>query len=314
MTRAAAPRKRPTAPAKGALTLPPGVRLTHPERVVYRDQGITKGDLATYYMLVADRMLPHIVDRPITMVRCPEGQAGQCFFQKHPPLGMDKFITPVRIREGTGNNPYATVQDIKGLLSLVQFGALEIHTWGSRAPDIERPDRLVFDLDPAPDVAWKRVVAAALMLKDLFRQLKLKSFVKTTGGKGIHVVVPIEPEHPWPTMKAFCRSIAETVAAEHPSEFLVVMSKAKRQGKIFIDYLRNDRGATAVAPYSTRSRPGAPVSMPLDWKELTSVKKADAFNVADMAARLKSRRADPWKEMNRVTQRLSPKWLRGSAK
>jgi bifunctional non-homologous end joining protein LigD len=297
--------KRPTSPA-----LPPSVRLTHPDRVVYADQGLTKGDLAAYYALVAERMLPHVADRPLSIVRCPAGQSGDCFFQKHPPVGMSDAVKRIQIREKSGLDTYLTIDDVDGLITLIQFGALEIHTWGSRVEHLERPDRLVFDLDPAPDVAWKRVVEGALLVRGLLQQLKLKSFVKTTGGKGLHVVVPIEPEAEWDDAKRFCRNLAETIAAARPDEFLANMSKAKRQGKIFVDYLRNERGATAVAPYSARARIGAPVALPVSWKELTSLKAGNLFQVRNMAERLKSVRRDPWAEIGRVSQRLSKKLLR----
>lgn len=299
--------KSPPTPASPAL--PAGVRLTHPDRIVYADDGLTKADLAAYYAFVAERMLPHIADRPLSIVRCPEGQGGECFFQKHPPVGMPDAVKRVQIREKSGRDTYLTVDDVAGLVTLVQFGALEIHTWGSHVDHLERPDRLVFDLDPAPDVAWKRVVDAALLIRGLLQQLKLKSFVKTTGGKGLHVVVPIEPEFEWDDAKRFCRSVAETIAAARPDEFMANMSKAKRRGKIFIDYLRNERGATAVAPYSARARAGAPIALPVSWKELPALKAGNLFRVSNIRERLRSSRRDPWAQIGRVSQRLSKKLL-----
>jgi bifunctional non-homologous end joining protein LigD len=258
-------------------------------------------------------MLPHVGNRPLSIVRCPEGQSGECFFQKHPPLGMPDTVKRIKITESTGRNNYGWVDDVEGLLALVQFGALEIHTWGSSIDDIERPDRLVFDFDPGPGVAWREVVDAVILTRDLLKELKLASFAKTTGGKGLHVVVPIEPERTWDDAKAFCRRLAETIEASRPEKFVTNMSKAKRQGRIFVDYLRNDRGATAVAAYSTRARAGAPISMPVGWKELPTLRGGNAFTVENSADRLKATRRDPWKDMNRLRQRIADKlFLRGS--
>jgi len=307
-------RRQPAASAAAPAALPPGIRLTSADRVVYPDEGITKGDVAAYYAFVADRLLTHAADRPLSMVRCPAGQAGSCFFQKHPPVGMSSAVSRIRVREKSGTDTYLTIHNVEGLLALVQFGALEIHLWGAKAEQIERPDRLVFDLDPGPSVGWKRVVAAALLLRDLLTELKLKSFVKTTGGKGLHVVVPIAPGPSWPEVKAFCRGIAETVSTARPREFLSTMSKADRKGRIFIDYLRNERGATSVAAYSTRAKPGAPISMPISWAELPTLKSAATFRLQNVERYLKSRGRDPWQTMERLSQRLSPKLLQTSSR
>jgi bifunctional non-homologous end joining protein LigD len=280
-------------------------RLTHPERVVYPDTGITKGDVARYYLAVGERMLPHVAGRLLTMVRCPEGVGGACFFQKHPPTGLPDVVRRVRVREKSEWDTYLVIDDLEGLLALIQFGALEIHVWGSQASDMERPDQLVFDLDPAPDVAWKDVVEAALLLKKLLGELGLSPLVKTTGGKGLHVVVPIKPADEWDEAKAFCRSVAEFLVRFDPDRFVANMSKAKRRGKIFVDYLRNDRGSTAIAPYSTRARPGSPVSVPIDWRKLRTIESGAEFtleNVPKLAAR-----SDPWKAFNALRRPITAK-------
>ncbi len=206
---------------------------------MYPDEGITKRDLASYYVTVAEWMLPHLVDRPLAIVRCPEGMSGQCFFQKHPSPGMDA-IDRVKIAEKEGTAGYVVVRDLKGLMALVQFGALEIHAWGSLADDVEHPDRVVFDLDPDPEVPWKRVIAAAELVRQRLEKCRLKSFVKTTGGKGLHVVAPIARRNTWPEVKQFAKDFADQMVADAPQEFIATMSKAARRNKIFIDYLRND--------------------------------------------------------------------------
>lgn len=282
-------------------------RLTHPERVVYPESDITKSEVAHYYAAVADRMLPHVVDRPVSLVRCPEGRAKQCFFQKHPPEGISDALGRVKIREKSGLATYLTIQDAEGLLALIQFGGLEIHLWGSRAADLEHPDRIVIDLDPGPDVPWNWVVEGATTLRDILDELGLVSFCKTTGGKGLHVVVPIATKSTWSEVKDFSRSLAEFLARMSPQRYLINMSKAQRGGKIFVDYLRNERGATAVAPFSTRARAGAPVATPVSWRELPKLTSASQFTIATVPPRLKKQRIDPWKEMLTVRQAISPR-------
>jgi bifunctional non-homologous end joining protein LigD len=281
------------------------VRITHPDRVVYAEQGITKGQVANYYAAVAEWMLPHISGRPLALVRCPAGADGDCFFQKRPPVGLPDVVKRTRIKEKSGTSDYAVVNDINGLVALIQFGTLEIHTWGSRADDVERPDRLIFDLDPGPDVPWRDVIEAAELMRLLFNKLKLKSFVKTTGGKGLHIVVPVTPRQEWPAAKRFARRVAEFMAAAVPGKYITTMSKAARPGKIFIDYFRNDRGATAVAAYSTRARPGAPVSTPVSWQELRKTNGPQGFTVENVPARLAKLRRDPWAEMTRTRQAIT---------
>ncbi|MBL8825491.1 MAG: non-homologous end-joining DNA ligase [Planctomycetaceae bacterium] len=291
------------------VELPADVRLTHPDRVIYREQGITKRDLALYYARVAEWILPHVAERPLSLVRCPEGVDHECFYQKHPPQGLPDSVTRIEVEESSGPDTYLVVHDLAGLLALIQFGALELHVWGARADKIERSDRLVFDFDPDASVPWKQVIAAALEMRELLAQLELTSFVKTTGGKGLHIVVPIDRRHDWKTVKSFCRAVATTLTQLRPDRYIATASKAARRGKIFVDYLRNDRGATAVAPYSTRARQGAPISWPLSWRELEQLAGPATITVQNVSEFLAGRR-DPWRELPQIEQRLSAKILK----
>ena len=282
-----------------------GVRLTSPDKVLYPEQGITKLDLARYLLDVADWMLPHVADRPLALVRCPEGRGKECFFQKHPVVGTPKELRQVRIREKNKTETYVVVDDAAGLMSLAQIGTLEVHAWGSRTDKLEEPDRLVFDLDPDPSVAWADVVAAARQIRQFLQDLGLESFVKTTGGKGLHLVVPIDRRHDWDTAKAFCKQVADAIATGDPDRCTANMSKRARVGKIYIDYLRNGRGATAIVPYSPRARAGAPVSTPLTWEELSDDIRSDSFSVLNLSERLASLKRDPWDGIAKVRQSLT---------
>ena len=286
-----------------------GIVLTHPDRVLYESQGLTKRDLAEYYATVADAMLPHVEGRPLGLVRCPVGQGKSCFYQKHPGASAPKALRRVQIREKSGTDEYLVVDDVAGLIALVQMGVLEVHPWGSRAEDVERPDRIIFDLDPAPDVSWTRVVDAAAALRDRLKELGLESFLKTTGGKGLHVVAPLKPDRHWPEVKAFCKAVVTAMERDVPDAYTTIMSKRERDGRIFLDYLRNDRGATAIAPFSTRARPGAPVAMPLSWRELGPDLDPQEYNVLTVPGRLKARKSDPWSEMLKSRQKISAKAL-----
>lgn len=295
--------------------LPAAVALSHPDKVLFPEQGLTKAALAGYYATVADWILPHLADRPLTLVRCPEGQGAHCFYQKHATRGVPEAITRVPIRERTGRRgagepgreaTYMAVRDTGGLLSLVQLGALEIHTWGCRRDRIERPDLLVFDLDPDEALPWDAVIGAALALRERLGDLGLECFAKTTGGKGLHVVVPIERRSEWGRAGGFARGVATRMAADQPDRYVATMSRARRAGKVFVDYLRNSRGATFVCPYSTRARARAPVATPVTWDEVErGVVPAD-FTVATVPARLASLRgADPWAGMASVRQSIT---------
>ena len=241
---------RPRAPRAGARST---FRLTNPERVLYREQGITKNELAEYYAAVGEWMLPHVADRPLTLVRCPEGYDKQCFFQKHAKESLPDGVRPIPIADKDGQAQYTAIDDVVGLLGLVQMGVLEIHTWGAHADNPEKPDLLVFDLDPDPELSWAKVVDAAKLLRARLEALDLQSFVKTTGGKGLHVCVPVARRLDWDRAKEFCRRFSERIVREDPDHYVATMSKARRKGKIFIDFFRNSRGATFIAPYSTRA-------------------------------------------------------------
>jgi bifunctional non-homologous end joining protein LigD len=280
--------------------------ITNPTKVLYPELGITKQELLDYYALVAEHMLPHVGNRPLTLVRCPNGRHKHCFFQKHPGEGVPKGLRSVSIREKEGKAPYSVIDDAEGLFGLVQLGALEIHTWGSRADDFEHPDILVFDLDPDPKLGYGPVIDAARLIRQIFSSAKLESFVKTTGGKGLHVCVPIEADLDWDTVKDFTGRIAEAMAAASPELYVATQSKAQRTGKTFIDYLRNGRGATFIAPYSTRARENAPVAVPLEWDELSLKLPPDHFNVRNLSERLAKLTSDPWGKMTRTRQRLRP--------
>lgn len=289
-----------------------GVELSHPDRVLYPEQGITKAELAAYYESVADAILPHLVDRPLTIVRCPRGRAASCFYQKHANEGIPAPVRAIRVTEqGGAARDYLAVDDLAGVVTLVQLGALELHPWGSRADRIDRPDRIVIDLDPGPGVPWKRVVEAAAEMRAIFEELELASFLRTTGGKGLHVVLPIDRRSSWDEAKDFAREAAAALARRDEEAFVLTATKARRQGRIFVDWLRNARGATAVASYSSRARPGAPVAMPIAWKELAPKLDPSAFTVRTVPRLLARRRRDPWEGFFDLRQSLTKRVREG---
>jgi bifunctional non-homologous end joining protein LigD len=277
-----------------------GVHLTHPDRVYWDDVGVTKHDLADFYVQVWKWMRPHLVGRPIALVRCPEGAMGQCFFQKHARAGIPTEHLHLVHEKG---DKIISVDDLDGVIALVQGGVLEIHTRGTTIDNRERADRLIFDLDPGPGTSWKDVVAAARDVRDRLEGIKLKNFLKTSGGNGLHVVLPIKPT-PWEEAKAFAKAVAEAMEADEPGRYVSTATKAKRNKRIFVDYLRNSREATAVAPYSTRAREGAPVSVPIDWSELGNLKAANQYTVQNLMQRLSRRGKDPWATIGRIKQSL----------
>jgi bifunctional non-homologous end joining protein LigD len=287
-----------------------GVRLTNPHKVLYKAQGITKLDLARYYEAVADWMLPHVAGRPLTLLRCPAGPDGQCFYQKHLDASAAASIRRVRVEEEAGAQPYGAVDTAAGLVALVQMGVLEIHTWGSRRDRLEQPDRLTFDLDPDEGLAWSRVMAAAHEVREFLSHLGLDSFLKTTGGKGLHLVVPIRRKDGWDDVKEFARRVAMAIASDAPGRYTTTISKAKRKGRILIDYLRNGRGSTAIEAFSTRARAGAPVAAPIRWEELTPKLRSDRFDVRSMPRRLASLRADPWADYAATRQAVTARMKR----
>jgi len=270
-----------------------GVKLTSPDRVVYPQQGVTKAELIAYYAAVAERMLPHVADRPLSLVRCPQGRTKQCFFQKHDTGGFPKEMKSVEIVEKDGEKQnYFYISNLAGLIAGTQMNVLEWHLWGSRRRSVEKPERLIFDIDPDVSLGFEDVKTAAYDIRDVLAELGLKSYPLVSGGKGVHVIVPIKPKLEWPEVKEFCRTFAQLMAAREPERFTAQLSKAKRKGKLFIDYLRNERGATAIAPWSTRSREGAPVAVPVSWDDLEMVEAANQFSIHEAAAW--AQKPDPW--------------------
>ncbi|APG94386.1 DNA ligase D [Sinorhizobium americanum] len=270
------------------------VKLTHPDRLYWPDEGVTKEGLADYYADVWRFVGPHIVGRPLALVRCPNGITGEKFFQKHAWKGLNPNIVLINDPKEPPDEQLLSIRDLDGLMGLVQSAVLEIHPWGSTVADWEGPDTIIMDLDPGEDVPFETVIEAALETAERLKAAGLVPFVKTSGGKGLHVVAPLKPKAEWPAVKAFTKSIADAMASDSPDRFVSTISKSKRRGKILVDYLRNQRGATAVAPYSTRARPGAAVSMPLSWDELAPGIGPAYFTVANTPTRLASLHADPW--------------------
>jgi bifunctional non-homologous end joining protein LigD len=302
-----APAKKPAAKKSvAATTALPAMRLTHPDKVVDPESGVTKQQLAEYLWAVSAHMLPHIADRPLSLVRCPEGSAKQCFYQKHVNQMLPAGVGSVMVADKKGGEPepYITLNSAEALAGLAQMSVLEIHPWGSTNEDLERPNRIIIDLDPDEALSWPTVCEAALEVRSILDAMKLQSFVKTTGGKGLHVLFPIQPLQDFAVMKAWTHGLVQAMEKAAPRRYLSKMSKAARTGKIYLDYMRNERGATAVAPYSMRSRLGLPVSVPMQWEELTEPERP-RFTVAafgDWSERLKS---DPWLELPTVRQKLS---------
>lgn len=297
------PARRP-ARSRDALEVG-GVAITHPGRVVYPDDGITKGDVAAYYAAVADWILPELVNRPLSMVRCPGGTDSACFFQKHHAAKLGGSVRAVALEEKDGGeDDYVYIRDRKGLLELVQMNTLEFHPWGARVDKPDSPDRIVLDLDPSPEVAWAAVVAGARAIRQELESLGLASFVRTSGGKGLHVVVPFRRGPGWPQVKAFCEALADRLVEADPARYIATASKAQRKGKIFIDWLRNARGATSVCSWSLRARAGAPVAMPLRWEELDAIGGGNTFELGGALERAASLQTDPWEGMARLGQHL----------
>ncbi len=294
--------KKAAGSAKGVLT--GNQRITHPERVVFEGATYTKADVADYYRSVAKWLLPELVDRPLSLLRCPDGSQGECFFQKHHAGSLGEHVRAIALKQKSGSEQYLYVDSIEGVIDLVQMSTLEFHPWGARIDDPEQPDRLVFDLDPGEGVRWPAVVAAARDLRGKLKQAGLQSFVRLSGGKGLHVVVPIARGPSWDDVQAFCEGFADAMAAYAPERYIATMSKAKRPGKIFIDWLRNTRGATSVASWSLRARKGAPVAVPLRWEELGRIKRPDAFDLAKAKQRAARLRKDPWDGFDEILQAL----------
>lgn len=316
------PARRPTAVARrisaprplsglrrGEPATVAGIVISHPDRVVFEETSLTKRDLALYCEEVAPWLLPHVQGRPLTCVRCPQGSRQGCFYQKHLGDSLPEGVGTVWIQEKSGLADYAVVEDLRGLISLVQRGVMEFHPWGARQDNVERPDRLVFDLDPDARVPWSRVVETALSIREVLRSAKLQSFVRTSGGKGLHVVCPLERRTRWEDLQAFAAGVAHTFVQLDPGQYTDNMRKAGRTGKIFIDYLRNQRGATSVASYSPRARAGAPVAFPVSWEELPTLTGATDFTLENVRNAIRARHRDPWSDFFVVRQFLSARVL-----
>lgn len=287
------------------------VRLTHAAKVLDVESGVTKQMLADFYWAVGERMLPHIRNRPLSLVRCPEGSTKPCFYQKHVNHMLPPGIVGVPVPDKKTGVPeeYITLDSREALAGLAQMGVLEVHPWGSCNGDLEHANRLVFDLDPDEALAWGQVAESAAEMRARLKKIGLESFLKTTGGKGLHLVVPVEPTLDWGAVKEFARQFVVSLERANPRLYLTKMSKAARVGKIYLDYLRNERGATAVAPYSPRARAGMPVSVPLAWSELKAGERPRfaVANFGEWRGRLKK---DPWKGMETMRQRVEPERLR----
>lgn len=288
------------------------IRLTHPDKVLDNSTGVTKADLARYYQAVASHMLPYLADRPLTLVRCLDGTEKPCFYQKHKnKMISGNFGAVIVVDKKSGKpEPYITLSTAEVIVELAQIGVLEVHPWSARNESLEKPDLIIFDLDPDESIGWGTIASSALEIRKRLKSIGLKSFVKSTGGKGLHVVIPILPEHEWPIVKQFAHSFVLKMERDAPSLFLTKMTKAARKGKIYLDYLRNERGATAVAPFSPRARAGMPVAMPLSWSELKS-KQLPRFFVSELAQWQGRLSRNPWKSMLGMEQHLP---LQGSGK
>ncbi len=289
---------------KSGRVIVAGVTVTHPGRVLYPQSSITKEDLARYYEAVAEYMLPHAGNRPLMLVRCPEGTAGECFHQKHISHGFPASVETVEVAEKSKRGKYPVVNRADGLVGLAQMSTLEIHGWLSRANDLERPDMVIFDLDPGEGVPWNRTVDTAFLVRDALERCGLASFVKTSGGKGLHVVVPLRPAATWTQSRDFAEALSKLITTSAPDQYVSKMTRSLRKGKIYIDYLRNGRGSTCVLPYSTRARPGAPISTPVSWRALRRLESPGEHTLATVPGRLR-RTGCPWRDFDKARRVLS---------
>ena len=310
----AAAAQAPAAKARGAKAAAPpkagpaqveGVTVSHPDKVYFPDAGITKVEVVSFYARMAPWILPYIERRPLSLVRCPDGWKGQCFYQKHADKAVNAAVTRMQVPESGGTATYMSAGSAMALAALVQWGVIELHPWGSRAPRLDRPDQLIFDFDPDDGLSWQAVVTAVGLLRTLLGELGLQGFLKTTGGKGMHVVLPIRPTLSWDQAKGFTRSVAEFLVRTFGDRFTATVSKERRKGKIFIDYLRNAEGATAIAPYCVRARAGAPISMPIEWDDLEEDVRFDHFNLRNAEAIIGARKRDPWREFGTLKQTIT---------
>jgi bifunctional non-homologous end joining protein LigD len=293
-------KKAAATPSDGTVA---GIRISHPDRLIYPEQGISKIQLARYYAEIADWIVPHVAGRPLTLVHCPAGLAAPCLFLKHAKAWGPSALRRVKIQEKTKVGEYLVADSLQAVVSLAQMGVVEIHTWNSTADDIERPNRIVWDLDPGPDVTWKQVVKAAGLVRSVLKTLGLTSWVKTTGGRGLHVVAPLKPARDVAACLTFSRDVSEAIARTDPRLYTTTFAKHGREGKILIDYLRNNRTNTSICAFSPRARAGAMVSMPLDWDDLSG--PSDRWTLTTVPRRLKRLRTDPWANYWTARQQIS---------
>jgi bifunctional non-homologous end joining protein LigD len=297
---------RPAAPpARDALATVCGVRITHPDRAYADSQGLTKLDLARYYAALGDRFMDEVRCRPLSLVRCPSGTFQQCFYQRHPPPGGVFESMRSRSRRTGEDKDYVVASSLDRIIAMVQWGVVEFHTWGATVPRIDRPDRITLDLDPDPQLPWSDFREASELVRALLDHLGLRWFLKTTGGKGLHFVMPLQRRHGWEEVKSFSQAMAAHLAATLPALFTARMTKARRPGKVFIDYLRNADRATAIAAYAARARPGLPVSMPIPWDALDDDVRGEHFNVRNALGHIAQRSADPWADYAAAAQRIT---------
>lgn len=286
------------------IKVPQDLSISHPQKLLFRKEKITKLDVASFYQAISEFILPHIADRPLALVRCPEGTSKACFFQKTITGKIPAGLQPVAIQEKSGIKKYFTIDSPEGLLSLSQMSAFELHAWGCRRDKVENPDQIVMDFDPGPGVQWKQLTNACLELKEILDALGLQSFIKLSGGKGFHVHIPIAPIYSWDQIKEFARTLGREMVNRHPDRYLITVSKKARTGKIFVDYLRNGRGATAVVPYSLRAKDYSAVAMPIGWNDLNKYPRADYFSLEKALNHLKKRKKDPWAGIHELKQEI----------
>ena len=279
--------------------------ISSPDKILYKKEKITKKEVADFYQTISKHMLPYLADRPLSLVRCPEGSEGTCFYQKHISGQIPESFQTFPLMEGSGEGVYMSINSAKGLRDLVQLNAFELHAWNCHYQTAMRPDQIVMDFDPGPGVAWKDVIGAAFELKEMLEDLNLKSFVKLTGGKGLHVHIPLAPLYDWDQIKSFAQTLALQMVSTNPVKYVANMSKKQRKGKIFVDYLRNGYGATAVVPYSLRAKPLSAVALPLEWSELKRIKGPQEYTIRRALKKIKTRKADPWKGMMKLHQKIA---------
>ena len=311
-TEARSGKAAPAVKGSGKTTALP---ITHPDKVLDEQSGMTKRDLAEYYLAVAAHLLPHIADRPLSLVRCPEGTSKQCFFQKHVGPGLPEGVgsVPVPNKKTGKKEDFVTLNTEQGLLGLAQIGVLEVHPWGSKNESLDRADRIIFDLDPDTRIGWETLASAASELRDRLKKLKLTSYLKSTGGKGLHVVVPIRPENEWPVIKQFAHSVVLRMEREQPNLYITKMTKAQRTNRIYLDYLRNDRESTAIAPFSPRARSGAGGGNSVRLEVNSKGSERPVFHVSDFESWKARLKRDPWKAMARSEQQITEDIIRAAA-